>query len=217
VVASPKAYLAAVLEIWGDESGDLDFTTLLGSRYFITACLVTSDHYLAHDLLKFRQRLAIAGNDMPQGLHANAYPAIRNDVFRFLAGRQIAAYVSTYEKVAADTHLKRDPNSFYTMAWYTHLRAVLQRAADAAELRPFIGIASHGTEPQRGGRIKAIRRAVNKVLPAATSTFAFWPAASHPCLQAADYYAWAIQRRTEGGDDSAFRLLEHQFRIDWSQ
>jgi hypothetical protein len=207
-----------VLEIWGDESGDLDFTTLFASRYFVTACLVTSDRHLAHDLLKLRQRLAVAGNDIPEGLHANAYPEIREDVFRSLADRPIEAYVSTYEKSAVETHLKRDPNSFYTMAWYTHLRAVLKRVADpSSDHHPFIGIASHGTESQRAGRIKAIRRAVNKVLPEAKSTFAFWPALSHPCLQAADYYAWAIQRRTEGGDDSSFRLVEHQVRIDWSQ
>lgn len=36
---------------------------------------------------------------------------------------------------------------------------------------------------------------------------AFWPAASDPCLQVADYCSWALQRKWEVADLRSYNLI----------
>lgn len=48
---------------------------------------------------------------------------------------------------------------------------------------------------------------VQQVTPCHRYRVAFWPASSDPCLQAADYCTWAVQREWERGDAAYLNLL----------
>jgi hypothetical protein len=56
-----------------------------------------------------------------------------------------------------------------------------------------------GTKKRRGAFFGAVQVAVSTTVAAKRRT-AFWPNASDPCLWAADYACWAIQRYHEHGD-----------------
>ena len=54
----------------------------------------------------------------------------------------------------------------------------------------------------------AVRDVVEQLVEARSYRTAFWPAQADPCLQAADYVTWAIQRKHEAGGT----LLERRGR-----
>jgi hypothetical protein len=57
---------------------------------------------------------------------------------------------------------------------------------------------------------EAMRDVVTQCLPGRRITPAYWSSPSHPCLQAADYYTWAVGRLHEGGDPRAYDTVKHQ-------
>ena len=54
----------------------------------------------------------------------------------------------------------------------------------------------------------AVESAVRDATDVAAA-IAFWPAATDACLQAADYCAWAIQRRWEREDARSYDLIRN--------
>ncbi len=43
----------------------------------------------------------------------------------------------------------------------------------------------------------------------------FRPAATDPCIQAADYCAWAIQRKYETGQDRAYNIIKDRITYEY--
>ena len=44
---------------------------------------------------------------------------------------------------------------------------------------------------------------------------AFWPCQTDPCLQAADYCTWAIQRKWEKGDRRSYDLIKDKISYEY--
>lgn len=107
--------------------------------------------------------------------------------------------------------IKADHDYFYRWAWYFHLRHVLPQIVPAGS-EPFIAIATLGTKKRRQLHAEALRDVVRQSLRVPRFHCAHWSSASHPCLQVADYYTWAVRRYIEGGDDRSYVLVRHQIR-----
>jgi hypothetical protein len=108
---------------------------------------------------------------------------------------------------AGNFDFSRNEHAFYKMAWYLHFKYVAPRIARRSD-RLFVAAASLGTKKKRGAFHSAVDDVVRQVSPCRSHRVAFWPAASDPCLQVADYCTWAIQRAWERGDDRSRVLIE---------
>ena len=73
-----------------------------------------------------------------------------------------------------------------------------------------MGIATLGTKRKRELQARALKDVVAQCLASTGAHCAHWTAESHPCFQAADYYAWAVQRWLERHDSRSLDLIRHQ-------
>ena len=199
-----------LVEVWGDESGNLDFDPRTGSKFFVVSTIATTDHRIADSLLQLRRELDHDGYRLPEGFHATEdRQAVRDRAFAVLTGLNLRADFTYYTKANAYDRVKADPDYFYKFAWFYHLKHVLPRAIreDGAL---FVGIATLGTKNRREVHAEALGDVVRQCLPTVQVHCAHWTAQSHPCLQAADYYSWAVQRWLENGDPRSIDLIRPQ-------
>jgi hypothetical protein len=206
------------MEIWGDEAGNLDFGAT-GSRYFIICTIVVDDQSLARDLLSLRQDLVRRNvAELDEGFHATKdVQAVRDEVFALLTGRAIRADATLFLKSKTLARIRARPDFidyFCKLAWFYHHRHVLPAVVPAG-VAPFIAVATLETKKRRQLHAQALREVMNQCLGRRPHTCAHWTAASHPCLQAADYYTWAVQRWFEGKDSRSWNLVQNQFQTTY--
>jgi len=91
---------------------------------------------------------------------------------------------------------------FYTLK---HGVAPLISAGD--EL--LVTAASIGTKKERLTFCNELDDVANQTIRGATWVVDFRPSHCDPCLQVADYCAWAIQRKWEKGDARSYGLIKH--------
>lgn len=201
--------------VFSDEAGNFDFSPKpSASRYFVL-CTVTADHCGVGDaLLSLRRELGWKGMHLDRVFHATEDPqAVRDEVFELLSTMDFRVDATILEKRKAQAHLQNE-HAFYKMAWYLHFKYVAPRIAHRSD-RLFVAAASLGTKKKRGAFHTAVDDVVRQVSPCRSHRVAFWPAASDPCLQVADYCTWAIQRAWERGDDRSRALIESKISSEF--
>lgn len=104
---------------------------------------------------------------------------------------------------------------FYQYAWYLHLKYVAPRVI-ARDDEVLVVSASVGTRKQRAAFRAAVLDVAWQVMPTARFQVACWSAASDPCLQVADYCAWAVQLLWERGDDRSYRIIKPKIRSEFA-
>jgi hypothetical protein len=201
------------MELWADESGEPTFTNML-RPLFIFGTMVSRDVNLAHELLTLRIRLTQRGYDLPDGFHSITNPPeVRTKLINVLSQRDVQAYATVIDKTRVETQY-RDPDQFYWWAWYQHHKYFLPQLLpkDAKAAATFMAIATYGTDAQRIHLEKALKAGLAKSVPepANRPILAYWPAATHPCLQAADAIVWAIQRAETQADTTYRDTLRRQ-------
>jgi hypothetical protein len=199
----------ALCDIWGDEAGNLDWG-LNGSKLFIVTTLITRSLSLGEELARLRRDLEQQGYELPDGFHATKdKQAVRDEVYKVLAAHDIRVDSTILTKANAYGYIKKDLDRFYKLAWYLHHKFVLPRVVpDAAQ--PFIAIATLDVKKRRQLHAEALRDVVGQCLPGRRVTCVHWASSSHPCLQAADYCSWAIQRWRESGDPRSYDLIRER-------
>jgi hypothetical protein len=203
------------MEVWGDESGNLDFDPTSGSKFFIVCTIAVADPALANDLLTLRRQLECQGFDLHEGFHATEdRQPVRDAVFSLLAARRIRADVSVFRKNRVYQRIRDDHDYFYKWVWFYHMKFTLPKVVPDRDV-PFIVISTIGTKKKRRLYTESMRDVVRQCLHRTQHHCAYWSAASHPCLQAADYYTWAVARWLEGGDQRSYNLVRHQVRSLW--
>jgi hypothetical protein len=197
------------MEFWGDEAGDRGFGPDASRYYFVGTVLVTGPD-LAHDLMRLRIRLAIRGFDLPEGFHASADdPAVRTRVFEVLRQREFMVHTTSIDKHNIPPEHQAD-HRLFKWAWLQHHKYFLPKLVTGDFV--FVGLATIATHDERKRHDRALRGAINEVLTGVRVGFAHWPAATHPCLQAADYCMWAIRRSVEDGEDDFRGILRNQIK-----
>ena len=200
----------ARVHAFADEAGNFDFSRQPGaSRFFIltTVAFPRGHDALASALRTLRFDLAWEGVDFRREFHAtDDTRAVRDRVFAVLAAHDFRIDATILEKPKARPSLRVSDARFYRTAWVFHLRNILpELLAEGDELH--VIAASVGTGRKRHDFLQAVDGAVHEATTA-TARVGFWPAAADACLQAADYCAWAIQRKWEQGDGRAYALVE---------
>lgn len=197
--------------VFADEAGCLVFRRSPHvSRYFILCTVTSDDCCVGNELLALRRELAWEGLHLEADqFHASEDPeAVRQRVFQLLAGLDLQADITLFEKSKALPRIRETEEQFYKYAWYFHFKNVarnrLKRGDDV-----LIHAASIGTKKRRQAFRAVLNDVAQQVLPGSRWQTTFWQSSSDPCLQVADYLAWAVQRKVERNDARHHSLIAH--------
>lgn len=198
--------------IFADEAGNLDFT-LRGTSYFIVATVTMRSWEVGIQLLELRHRLALEGVETAEtGFHATEdKQAIRDRVFPVVQAAKLEIDAVVLDKRKTLPRIAADEGYFYQLAWHLLFQYVAPRRCDPNDDLLVVG-SSLGTKARKTRFYNALTSVVQQHAICRSYATAFWAAASHPCLQVADYCAWAIQRWKERGDDRSYVLIQPQVK-----
>ena len=187
------------LYIYGDESGDFNFSNQEGaSRYFILTTVTVDDHAVENSLMQLRREIVWESWEdvrLHNSFHArNDNRHVRRRVFDVLAQHTFRVDVTLLEKRKANPSIRTTDAQFYGAAWYYHLTGLVPALAPESE-ELLVITASIGNNDMRSSFNSAVEAIASAVAPATVVKSDMWSASTAPLLQAADYCAWAIQRR----------------------
>jgi hypothetical protein len=202
--------------IFADEAGCLAFTRNQNvSKYFILCTVVMDRCDVALDLIALRKRLAWEGAPLGDYFHAcTDAQVIRDNVFSVICGHDFTIQATIMEKSKAQTHIRETRPSFYRHGWYFHFKfgAAPQIARNAETL---VTTASIGTKKERKSFEEPISDVMRQIMSSKRWQTDFCPAGTDPCLQVADYCAWAIQRKWERGDVRSYDLIKDRITYEY--
>jgi len=203
--------------IFSDEAGCFVFKrNNRASRYFIVCTVALSDCKLGTALQELRRdmiwRKMPVKNDM---FHCTEdKQIIRDEVFALLSSHDFRIDATILEKSKAQPQTRGANDRFYQYAWYSHLKTIgpaILRDHDEA----MISAAAIGTKKGQAVYTSAVNDVMQQTIRGKKWVTTFPPSKAEPCLQIADYCAWAIQRKWERGDTRSYDLIEDKVRREY--
>lgn len=182
--------------IYADEAGNFDFSNRSGaSRYFILTTVLIEDHRIESELLDLRRELVWENHNLPGPFHVTTdQQAVRDRVFELLSTYDFRVDATILEKRKVLPRVTLDEEAFYRYAWFYHMKYVARRVATTPDELMVIA-SSIGTRRKLMNFRYAVQEVIHQTSPTGNIRVDMWPAAVAPCLQAADYCCWAIQRK----------------------
>lgn len=201
--------------VFADEAGCFEFRRGQNvSRYFIVCAIALPSCDIGLDLLRLRRDLLWDGVQLPDGyFHATKdSQLVRDKVFEVLNAHNFEVYAQVLEKSKAQAQIRESKHRFYKHAWYYLFRSTMHRIVTNLEDQLMVTAASVGVKKERADFSDAVRDVIKQTqrLDAGSWRTAFVASAADPCLQAADYCTWAIQRKWERGDTRSYDLISHK-------
>lgn len=139
--------------------------------------------------------------------HATSEEAfVRNRVYNEMLKHDFKFQATICEKSKAQPHVADSKSRFYKYPWYYHFKHAIAPHL-TAEHWIIVTAASIGTKKERATYTNALEDVVSQSAPNTPWIVDFRPSQADPLLQAADYCAWAMQRKWERGDSAAYDLL----------
>ncbi len=203
--------------VYGDESGNFDFSRHRGaSRYFIlTTVTCSEDRQARRDLEELRYGLAWGGEELRDFFHASEdRQAVRDEVFRALSRSPFRVDATIMEKRKAHPRLTASDVVFYKYAWYYHARHVLPSISAPGD-EVLVIASSIGTKKKKRYFRKAVFDVIGQIQLRQDVKTAHWSTASDLGLQIADYCSWAIFRKWEEGDERSYRLIQDKIHREY--
>ncbi len=202
--------LLPTLYIFGDESGDLTFSNK-GSEYFIVCAVTMRTVGIAQRLLDLRHELALGGGPL-ESFHAvnDGWP-VRHRVFAEIQQAQLDIDAVLMHKRKTRPHIAANVGYFYQLAWHFLFQYLAPRRCQRTD-DLLVAAASLSTIEKKQRFSNALDSVVLQHNICQSVATGFWGAATHPCLQVADYCAWAIRRWKEVGDQTTYNLIAPQIR-----
>lgn len=210
--------------LFADEAGDFTFEKKQNaSRYFILCTVAMEDETVATSLLKLRRKLAWEGAELGEYFHATTdKQAVRDAVFATILEHPFTVQATIMEKTKAQPQVSETRSRFYQYGWYYHFKfGTCDQFAEEHEA--LITAASLGVKKERIGFEAAVDDVMRQTMRVKRWKTDFMPAGSDPCLQVADYCAWALQRKWESPDNRdcrSYDLIRDRITYErdmWSQ
>lgn len=202
--------------LFADEAGDFNFARGTNiSKYFIVCTVTAGQCDVAHDLLELRRKLVWEKKPVREYFHASVDAQIvRDSVFEAIATHKFGVQATIMEKSKAQSHIRSTKHRFYQYGWLYHFRhAINPHVTHGDEL--FVTAASVGTKKGQAIFTNAVNDVIQQHLPRTKWATSFWPSATDPCLQVADYCAWAIQRKWERNDVKSYDVIKHRISHEY--
>lgn len=204
--------------VYGDESGNFDFSAK-GTRWYIIgtmSCDAEASAAIREALRSLRESYAASGRDHDGVFHASEdRQVVRDDVYQTLAPQDVRVDITLIDKAKAQPHLRESDQRFYKYAWLYHLQYVLPRACRRGDVLHVV-LSDIGTKKKRTAFREVVEEVVAQCCPAGVRyEVRYWKNAADECLQAVDYYLWAVARHREGSDRRSYALVRHLVRSEF--
>lgn len=202
--------------LFSDEAGDFTFNRQPNvSRYFIICTVTMTSLDMALALARLRHELIREKLPVRDCFHATTEDAfVRQRVYDELEKHEFKFQATICEKSKARPHVTADKARFYKYPWFYHFKHAI-----APHLRPdhrlVVTAASIGTKKERLTYTNALEDVVQQSAKHVPWIVDFRPAQADPLLQVADYCAWAVQRKWERNDRTAFDRLKGRLTYEY--
>ena len=206
--------------IFSDESGCFTFNER-GSRYFIVCTIMLPDCNIGNGLLDLRREFIMQGLEVGEEFHASQdKPEVKKEVYNYISLQDFRIDATLLEKRKAPPEITNRDDMFYKTAWYHHFNYVgpiLLHNKKEALIIP----ASIGTQRKKAAFKNAVNEVVEQVVnqKLTSDNFSwklFFPQSiSDPCLQIADYCAWAIQRKWARGKRGYYEIIQDKISTEY--
>lgn len=194
--------------LFADEAGCFTFNRNPNvSIYFILCTVTTNDTKVGDGLHRLRHELVWEGLPLGDYFHATTdAQVVRNRVFAELLKYDFQVQATICEKPKAQPQVRASKARFYKYPWFYHFKhGIADHVPQDARL--LVTAASIGNRKERVTFSNALSDVMSQTINSGTWAVDFRPAQCDPCLQVADYCAWAIQRRWERNDQQSFNLI----------
>lgn len=203
--------------LFADESGCLNFKRGHNiSKYFILCSIVTNDLSLSVEILSLRKRLVTEKLELGDYFHATRdKQVVRDAFFETIRDHDFKIQATIMEKSKARPDVKVNNPTFYRHAWFYHLKHGLNGVI-SPEHKSLITAASLGTNKEKAAFKKALDDSISSSKIVTDWHSDFPSCASDPCLQVADYCAWAIARKweTDGKDTRSYDIISDKISYE---
>lgn len=166
-------------------------------------------------LTELRHNLIREGIPVGDCFHATTdMQQVRDRVYATLAAADFTFQATICEKSKAQPQVRESKARFYKYPWYYHFKFGL-----APHLKPddrlLVTAASIGSKKEKQTYTSSLKDVVNQGAAHIDWAVDFRPALADPCLQAADYCAWAIQRKWERQDVRSLDLIRPKLSYEY--
>lgn len=187
--------------IFADEAGCFTFNREPNvSRFFVFCTITLDDCAVGTELLNLRRRLAWEGAELGDYFHATAdKQAVRDEVYAAITKFPFSIQATIMEKCKAQPQLRTSKARFYQHACFYHFKFGIMSQLNQ-DLQTLVTTASLGTRKERVAFQEAVADVMRQTQRKGLWRADFMPCHADPCLQVADYCAWAIQRKWESPD-----------------
>lgn len=207
-----------MIYVFADEAGCLEFSRKSNvSRYFLLCTVTLNDCQVGNDLMSLRRQLAYEGYELGEYFHASAdKQVVRDKVFETICSHDFRIDATLLEKSKAITSVRSSRARFYQYGWYYHFKFVAPRII-ASDTEMLTTAASLGTRKECVSFYNAVEDVMGQTCHGVKWKTSVFPAATDPCLQVADYCAWAIQRKWESGgsDVRSYDLIKDHIATEY--
>ena len=202
--------------VFADEAGCFTFNRGQNvSRYFLICTVIMDNCSIASDLLDLRRQLAWDGIELGDYFHATTdKQTVRDRVSEVIASHSFTIQATIMEKSKAQPQVRISKSRFYQYAYFFHFKhGTARRLGYGAET--LVTTASLGTKKERVAFANAVGNVLQQTGSAQSWRTDFMPCQADPCLQVADYCAWAIQRKWERSDCRSYDLIRTRITYEY--
>ena len=202
--------------IFADEAGCLTFNRKPNvSKYFIICTITLSDLNVAAGLVKLRRQMIWDKMAVGDYFHATTdAQEIRDEVFNVILAHNVKIQATICEKAKAIPSTTTSKARFYKYPWFYTLKHGIAPYVNAGD-ELLVTAASIGSKKERMTFCSELDDVVTQTIKVARWAVDFRPSHCDPCLQVADYCAWAIQRKWERGDTRSYNLIKHMITREY--
>ena len=202
--------------IYADEAGDFTFSRKANvSKYFIIATIVTTNwREPAIGLEVLRKTLISDGLPVGNYFHATTdAQTVRDRVYKEIMKYDFSIQATICEKSKAQPQVTKSKTRFYKVPWHYHAKIGIAPLLNNPD-KIMLTVSALGTKKEK----KVYRTNLIDIEDQnfnAPSYLDFRPCATDPCLQIADYCAWAIQRKWEINDERSYDLIKDRITREY--
>lgn len=170
---------------------------------------------MAAGLVKLRRQMIWDKMAVGDYFHATTdAQEIRDEVFNVILAHNVKIQATICEKAKAIPSTTTSKARFYKYPWFYTLKHGIAPYVNAGD-ELLVTAASIGSKKERMTFCSELDDVVTQTIKVARWAVDFRPSHCDPCLQVADYCAWAIQRKWERGDTRSYNLIKHMITREY--